>query len=145
VLAPGGVIVVSAPYLNGVRRLGVPWICRQQAAVRDRGGSFYQYAFTRRELVAVLRDHGFAPARRLRVRFRPGSAEPWRRACRAMSAVLVRGAEQASPRMASPEAHCGAVTPAARGGLARTSRRLPYTEPALRLLGHMLLVVAPRS
>lgn len=145
VLAPGGVIVVSVPYLNGVRRLGAPWIRRQQAAIRDRGGAFYQYAFTRRELVAVLRDHGFTPlgAHPYDPARVPRSA--WRRTRRAVGAVLARGAGRAAPRVASPQAPRRAATPAARGGLARAGRRLLYTEPALRLLGHMLLVVARRS
>ena len=145
VLAPGGVIVVSVPYLNGVRRLGAPWIRRQQAAVRDRGGAFYQYAFTRRELVAVLLDHGFTPLGAHPYDPARVPRSVWRRARRAVGAILARGAGGAVPRVASPAAPRGAATPAARGGLARAGRRLLYTGPALRLLGHMLLVVARRS
>lgn len=40
VLAPGGTLVISVPYLNGVRRMGAPWIRRRQAALRRHGGDF---------------------------------------------------------------------------------------------------------
>jgi SAM-dependent methyltransferase len=41
-LAPGGgALVISVPYLNGVRRLGAPWIRRRQTALSLRGGTFY--------------------------------------------------------------------------------------------------------
>src|SRR5687768_973171 len=61
VLAPGGVIIVSVPYLNGVRRLAAPWLRRRGRRIAARGGSFYQYAFTRAELMSALRRHGFTP------------------------------------------------------------------------------------
>lgn len=139
VLAPGGVLVVSVPYVNGVRRLGAPWIRRRARAVAAAGGAFYQYAFSRRELVAALASHGFVtqaahpydPARVLR------SALP-----RAVAACLPR--RPAGP--AGPASTARPVTRPAgsRGWLATVLRAALYTEPALRLLGHMLLVVARR-
>jgi SAM-dependent methyltransferase len=60
VLRPGGVLVVSVPYLNGLRRAGAPWLRRRARAVAARGGRFYQYAFSRAELRAALARHGFA-------------------------------------------------------------------------------------
>jgi SAM-dependent methyltransferase len=122
VLVPRGRLVVSVPYVNGLRRATAPYLRRQGRAVARRGGAFYQYAFSRRELVVALERHGFAverltpydPARVLR-RFRPR-------------------------RAASPAA---AATNGAPGGGARgVLKRLLYSRPALRLLGHMLLADA---
>jgi SAM-dependent methyltransferase len=149
VLAPGGVLVVSVPYLNGARRLGAPWIRRRQAAVRAAGGTFYQYAFTRGELLRILRAHGFTPLEvhpydpaRL-----PRSA--WRRTRRALAGVLSRrpGHPTPYPLTATRPVTAPArpsVPPSARGVLGTLARRALYTEPGLRLLGHMLLVVARR-
>jgi SAM-dependent methyltransferase len=139
VLAPGGVLVVSVPYLNGARRLGAPWIRRRARAVAAAGGAFYQYAFSRRELVAALHRQGFVaqaahpydPARLLR------SALP-----RGLLARVRRRSPAASAGRAARPSGPGAV--ARRGRLAGLLRRALYTEPALRLLGHMLLVVARR-
>jgi hypothetical protein len=102
-------------------------------------GAFYQYAFFRRELLAALARHGFAaqaahpydPARLLR------SALP--------RVVVARGRRRpAAPAGAAPSCPPAAGSAGPRGRLARLVRRALYTEPALRLLGHMLLVVARR-
>ena len=61
VLAPDGTLVISVPYVNGVRRLGARWIRRQNHALEAAGGKFYQYAFTRAELLGALARHGFTP------------------------------------------------------------------------------------
>jgi SAM-dependent methyltransferase len=137
VLAPGGILVISVPYLNGARRLAGPWIRRGQAAIQRAGGAFYQYAFTRRELLAALR----------RQRFEPLAAAPYD------PARLLRGALRAwrpaavtAGPAAAAAAH-GAVTArgaGVQGRLTRVARRVLYSEAALRLLGHMLLVVARR-
>jgi SAM-dependent methyltransferase len=135
VLAPGGTLVISVPYLNGVRRLGAPWIRRRQTAVARGGGAFYQYAFSRGELLAALGRHDFTPlavhpydpARLLRV-----------------AARAARGTRRrpAGPGGAGPARGAG---PGRRGWLRGLARRALYSEPALRLLGHMLLVVARRA
>jgi SAM-dependent methyltransferase len=140
VLAPGGVLVVSVPYLNGIRRLGAPWIRRRARAVAAAGGTFYQYAFSRRELLAALARQGFAaqaarpydPGRLLRARLP-----------RVMLARLQR--RQAAPAGAASGPRPATEVAGSRGRLARLLRPVLYTEPALRLLGHMLLVVARRS
>ena len=157
VLAPGGVLVISVPYLNGVRRLGGPWIRRQQAAIQGRGGAFYQYAFTRGEFLGALR----------RQRFEPVTASPYDPARvlrgalrrRVPAAALTPDVPSRAPSVPSPtpgspaHAPVPAVAPPGaprspaepRRWLARAARRALYTEPALRLLGHMLLVVARRA
>jgi SAM-dependent methyltransferase len=139
VLAPDGVLIVSVPYLNGARRLGAPWIRRRARAIAAAGGAFYQYAFSRRELLAALTRHGFVaqaahpydPARLLR------SALP-----RAVVARVRR--RPAAPAVVAPSGAPDAGSAGPRGRLARLLRRALYAEPALRLLGHMLLVVARR-
>jgi SAM-dependent methyltransferase len=139
VLAPGGVLVVSVPYLNGVRRLGAPWIRRRQAAIRGRGGAFYQYAFSRSELLGALR----------RQKFEPLGATPYDPA-RGLRAALRRARRRAAaPRPGAVTAPSPAAAPVPGAGrrrwLARMARQALYTGPALRLLGHMLLVVARRA
>jgi SAM-dependent methyltransferase len=132
VLAPSGVIVISVPYVNGLRRLGAPWIRRRQTGIRERGGAFYQYVFTRREFLAALRRRGFEPL----------AARPYDPGRVLRSALRrVRGARRPAPA-GDPGAGAEGGNRARRAGLAR---RALYTEPALRLLGHMLLVVARRT
>jgi SAM-dependent methyltransferase len=131
VLTPGGALVISVPYLNGVRRLGAPWIRRRQSALSRRGGTFYQYAFTRRELGAALRRHGFTPL----------AARPYdpARVLRALRGGRRRAAGTGSAAPARRAAD------GRRGWLRGLARQALYSEPALRLLGHMLLVVARRA
>jgi SAM-dependent methyltransferase len=133
VLAPGGALVISVPYLNGVRRLGAPWIRRRQTLLSRRGGTFYQYAFSRGELLAALRRHGFTPV----------TARPYDPARLLRSAVRALGGRR--PRAASPAGMASAPGHERRGWLRAVVRRGLYSEPALRLLGHMLLVVARRA
>ncbi|MGH7354702.1 MAG: class I SAM-dependent methyltransferase [Candidatus Rokuibacteriota bacterium] len=125
-LAVGGVALVSVPYLNGVRRLGLPYLRWQNARIARRGADFHQYAFTRRELVEALarhglvtrRTHAYDPARLLR--------DAWRR--------LTRGS-------GNGPGGAGDAAPSSRG-LRGHVRRALYTPPALALLGHMILAVA---
>jgi SAM-dependent methyltransferase len=129
VVPAGGTLLLSVPYWNGVRRLAAPYLRRQAGRLREAGGQFYQYAFTRRELGERLAAHGFA------VRgFHP--YDPAR-----IPRKALRRLRSAS---AVPPAPDGATAPA-RGPLGRTARALLYSQPALRLLGHMLLAVAVRQ
>ncbi|OGK99179.1 MAG: hypothetical protein A3E31_06195 [Candidatus Rokubacteria bacterium RIFCSPHIGHO2_12_FULL_73_22] len=131
VLAPGGALVLSVPYLNGLRRAALPCLRWRSARVRARGGRFYQFAFTAREVRAFLGARGFEvrslvpydPARLLR-----GGLRRLRR----------RGAGTA-PDAPAARAADGA---GARAALRRAVRRLLYTPPALALLGHMILATA---
>jgi SAM-dependent methyltransferase len=136
VLAPGGVLVASVPYANGLRRLAAPWIRRHQTAIKDRGGAFYQYVFTRHEFLAALRRQHFAPL----------VAHPYdpARVLRAARRTVRRAIGGRPSRVVAGPPGPPAATPAERAWLPRLARRALYTEPALRLLGHMLLVVARR-
>ena len=148
VLAPGGTLVISVPYVNGLRRLGARWIQRRNRAVAAAGGRFYQYAFTRAELLRALQRNGFTPlaahpydpARILR-KLRPRS----RRSGATVAAPPATASEgAASPRGATaadgaPSAGArGVMTLGAdaarsrRGPLAKLVRGALYTEPALR-------------
>lgn len=128
VLAPGGTLLVSVPYVNVVRRLAAPRIRRANERVRDAGGTFYQFAFSRREAAAVERA-GFHvvlatpydPARLLRSAWRR-----WRRRRLAGASTPV----------------VGDGTLPSRRGLRGVVRRLLYTRPALHAFGHMILLVA---
>ena len=138
VLKSGGVAIVSVPYLNGVRTIGRPWLARRSRALARRGATFYQYAFTRGELVAALARHGFVtldahpydPARLLRRFVRPAAG---RRPANE-AGTPGRGDAGAPDR--------GEAREPGRGSLGGAARRVLYTEPMLRLLGHMLLAVA---
>lgn len=134
VLSPGGVLIASVPYLNGIRRLGRPWLVRRNAAIARRGGVFYQYAFSRREFVAALARHGFVT--RTVHPYDPG---------RLLRRVLRRWRSAAAPAGPTPTGRPrspAAGTPAS--GARAGARRLLYSAPALRLLAHMLLAVAVR-
>ena len=142
-LAPGGTLVLSVPYVNGVRRLTSPWLKRRNRAVQDHGGTFYQFVFTRSELWAALARHGF----------RPLSSAPYDPA-RLLRKALPGGIAR---RLTSTPTGSAVATGGESGGDARSprsgpraravslARHLLYTEPALRLLGHMLLVVARKT
>jgi SAM-dependent methyltransferase len=137
-LAPGGTLVISVPYVNGVRRLAAPWIRRRGRALAAAGGAFYQYAFTRGELLAALARHGFTPQ----------AAHPYDPA-RVLRAALPRALRRrARGDGGRPAADAAGAHASAGGGRAwarRALRRALYTGPALRLFGHMLLVVARRA
>jgi SAM-dependent methyltransferase len=129
VLAPGGRLLVSVPYVNLVRRLGARRIRRANERVRAAGGTFYQFAFSRREATAAVERAGFRvlqatpydPARVLR--------RVWRRWRPAYGSAPAAG-------------DVAAGTPGSRHGLRSVARRLLYTRPALNAFGHMILLVA---
>jgi SAM-dependent methyltransferase len=138
-LAPGGILVLSVPYVNGVRRLTSPWLTRRNRAVKNHGGTFYQFVFTRRELWAALARHGFSPL----------SSAPYDPA-RILRKVLPRGLARSlssTPGVSAAAAGGRATSPGAgtRACAVKLARHLLYTAPALRLLGHMLLVVARKT
>jgi SAM-dependent methyltransferase len=127
VLRPGGTLIVSVPYVNGVRRLGAWWIRRANAAVARAGGAFYQFAFGRREFRRRLNRH----------HFRVVSAWPYDPARLLRRALGSAGRHRAAPTGADSAAGAHAVH-----GLVR---RALYTTPVLSLLGHMILFVARRD
>src|SRR5205814_9855927 len=131
VLAPGGALVVSTPYVNGIRQLATPYLRFRARVAARRGAAFYQFAFTRGELLAALRRHGFTPRSvhpydpaRVVLKVLPAA---WRRRLRGAAAPTT-----ATTRASAPRSVKGWV------------RGLLYTDPALRLFGHMVLVVAQR-
>jgi len=133
-LAPGGVLVVSVPYVNGVRRLATPWLRRRGRALARRGGKFYQFAFSRRELRAALVRHGFHPT----------SATPYdpaRLLRKALPGAVARRLSHSRPSTSIP----ASATASSAARATRIARRLLYTDAALRLFGHMLLVVARKA
>ena len=130
---------ISLGAVEGGRRLIAPWLRRRSRAVTEHGGTFYQFVFTRRELWAALARHGFSPmssapydpARLLRKALPGGLA-------RRRAAIRRRAAAATVPVTPAGE---GAARPLACVGRAAL-RRLLYSQPALRLFGHMLLAVA---
>lgn len=143
VLQPGGVLVLSVPYVNMVRRLGAWWIRRRNRRLKETGSQFYQFAFSRTEAQAFLERNGFHvlsatpydPARVLR-----GS---WRSVARAfrIRGGLVRSAAQQTSGVSNG---CGSPeSVAARSASIRnTVRRVLYTRAGLHAFGHMILFTA---
>ena len=145
VLRPGGVLVLSVPYLNGFRRLGTWWIQHRNRGIRDRGGEFYQYAFSRAEASRFIDDAGFRvvssipydPVRVLRKGLRTvrrlvpigRPSRSWQRTAAGASSLpaLGRGAGEMG------------------NGARRLLRRVLYTRPVLHAFGHMILLVAVKG
>lgn len=123
-LQPGGVALVSVPWINGSRRFLRPLLERRERRQRDAGMSFYQYAYTRREIAESLARAG------LRVRefhpYNPGRGLRWLGRTRAVRTIL--------------EAHSSG--PAA---LALRARSLLYRAPVLKMTAHMILAVAVKE
>jgi SAM-dependent methyltransferase len=139
VVPSGGALLLSVPYWNGVRRLASPYLRRQARRTRAAGGQFYQYAFTRGELGRRLAAHGFAVTG-----FHPYDPA---RVLRKTLGRLRGGARPSGPGSApaAPIGPAAARVPAgACARLGRAARALLYSEPSLRLFGHMLLAVAVR-
>jgi SAM-dependent methyltransferase len=125
VLEPGGVLLLSVPYVNGVRRLASTWIRRRQREIHEAGGAFYQFAYTRGEARRFLERHGFAV----------NAAVPYDPLRIVRSALRGHRARRAGGSV-------GSDAPPAGGGVRALLKRLAYTNPSLALLGHMILFVA---
>ena len=155
VLAPGGRLLLSVPYVNLARRLGARRIRRVNERVRAAGGAFYQFAFSRREVTTAVERAGFRvvqatpydPARLLRGawrRWRPGHRRP---AVDAAPAAPATGAAIAVPSTEAAVSDSPPTAPARdalslRRRVRALVRRLLYTPLALRAFGHMILLVA---
>ena len=132
-LAPGGRLLLSVPYWNGMRKLGTPHLIRQGRKLRASGGEFYQFAFSRREMRRFLEAHGFRvlsfqpydPARMLRPTIR------W----------LGEIARPAEPRSAAANRTPAGSRPPRRSP---ALRRIAYSGLVLRMFAHMILAVAVR-
>jgi SAM-dependent methyltransferase len=143
VLARDGTLLVSVPYVNVVRRLGARRIRRVNERVRVAGGTFYQFAFSRRELAAAVERAGFRvitatpydPARVLRAAWRRlRSARGADASAAAVGRAATRTADDHDRR--APDAERPTC------GVRALARRLLYTRPALHAFGHMILLVA---
>jgi SAM-dependent methyltransferase len=123
VLAPGGTLLLSVPYWNGARRLLTRRLVREGRRIREAGGEFYQFAFSRGEVRAFLEASGLRV-----VSFHPyDPARIWRKRFTRLAATAASRADPAPPGRRL-----------ARDWL----RRLLYTGVSLRLFGHMILAVA---
>jgi SAM-dependent methyltransferase len=135
VLRDGGVMVISVPWLSPLRRLQ-----RRRPPGPPQGAVFYQYFFTRAEIVAAVEGAGFeliavdgyGTLKTLR--------DEWR---------------ELRPRQLPPVAASAAATPAAAPASARSKGALRGVGRAVyhvllenrlahRLAAHMLLIVARR-
>jgi len=133
VLAPGGRLLLSVPYWNGVRTLCTPHLVREGRRLRAAGGEFYQFAFSRREVRLLLEAHGFRV-----LSFHP--YDPARMPRTLLKRLIAggRGGDGSVPPGPAREARPGG---ALRGAL----KRLLYSGVSLRLFAHMILAVAIRK
>ena len=132
VLKPGGTALISVPYANGARQLFRPLINREMSRVRESGGSFYQYAYSKREFSSLLADAGLQ-ARSLEP-YDPGRLA--RQVLRRALSVFRGGA------------HVTTGGGDASTGPARVERSrfagLLYRSPFRQFLSHMVLAVASK-
>ncbi len=137
-LAPGGRLLLSVPYWNGVRRLCTPHLMREARRLSASGGEFYQFAFSRREVRGFLESHGFRV-----LAFHP--YDPARMPRKALGRLIGRGRGRArSP--AGPRAAADLVRGGGSGGALRSAlKQLAYSPLSLRLFAHMILAVAVRA
>lgn len=124
-LKPGGVALVSVPWVNGLRRLLRPLVAYRQARNRRAGLPFYQYYYTRRELKRQLHAAGLSV--RAFLPYSPG-----------------KGLREFLPRRARRSAQPGPVSPAPVGR-EPAARRLLYWPPVLAMTAHMILAVAVKT
>jgi SAM-dependent methyltransferase len=136
VLAPRGIMVLSVPYWNGVRRLLTRHLIRAGRRIQAAGGEFYQFAFTRGEVRAFLEAQGLTV-----LSLTPyDPARVWRKYARRVAPNLAAP----SARVGTGWGHAGRAAAAprlARGAL----KRLVYTAVSLELFGHMILAVAVKA
>lgn len=131
-LAPGGILLLSVPCVNGYRRLTMPLIQRRQTKLRAAGADFYQYAYTTAEVRSFLAAAGFRV-----VAFHPYSPAKGMRECRPLRRLYwrVAGHPARSAGSAAPDSALG-------GGWLR---QLLYTRPLLWAFAHMILAVAVKE
>ncbi len=135
VLSPGGRLLLSVPYWNGVRRLCAPQLRREARRVSAAGGEFYQFAFSRREVRGFLEAHGFRV-----LSFHP--YDPARMPRKALGRLIARPRRDEAARPSAPShGRDGAPSSALRPAL----KRLAYSPLSLRLFAHMILAVAVRT
>ena len=142
VLRDGGVMVISVPWLSPLRRLQ-----RVRPAAPPAGAAFYQYFFTRDEMVAAVESAGFQvraadaygtlktlrdELRALRARGRAPAPAP--------AAPVLRPATKPAPARREFDGRVGLV----RGLRWWLHNALLENRPLHRLAGHMLLLVAER-
>jgi SAM-dependent methyltransferase len=123
-LRPGGIALVSVPWLNGLRQFLRPALLRRERQKQAAGMSFYQYLYSRREIrrflagagLRVLRFYPYSPAKGLR-EFLPKRRSPL--------------APPKEPGSSSPREPRG--------------RRILYWPPLLYMTAHMILAVAVKE
>jgi SAM-dependent methyltransferase len=134
-LAPGGVLLLSVPWVNTYRRLAAPLIRQRQSRLCAEGVSFYQYAFTRCEIGHAVRDAGF----------RVKGSYPYSPA-KGMVEVPLLGVvyRQVRSRSVRSQAAAGSGGQQSGEGSVHGLRRVLYWPPILRFFAHMILVVAQK-
>lgn len=138
VLAPGGRLLLSVPYWNGVRRILTTRLVREGRRIRAAGGQFYQFAFSRREVRAFLEAHSLRV-----VSWHPyDPARMWRKRFKRLSPRLSPADE---PAAVAGDASDPGLPARSRWFLRRALRRLLYSPLSLALSGHMILAVAVKE
>jgi SAM-dependent methyltransferase len=134
-LRPGGVALVSVPWMNGLRTLFRPRLQRREQQKQATGLAFYQYYYSRAELgrfleqagLRVVRYYPYSPGKGLR-EFLPVRS---RRAT--TQGVATEGVVNRERMSGEEEAQVVGW------------RRLLYWRPVLAMTAHMLLAVAVKE
>lgn len=124
VLRPGGRALISVPYRNRLRRIFRDWIELRQCQKALNGASFYQYAFSEREILDAIHTAGLVPI----------SSHLYG------PTKMFRVCLPASTRVAIDSGTAAGSSSILR----RLVRRFLYTPLALRWCAHMILVVAEK-
>jgi len=137
-LAPGGVLLLSVPWINGYRRLTKPLIQRQQWKLRQTQAEFYQYAFSKQELKTYLEETGF-----LVENFYPYSPARGLREIKFLREIhkIIADKKTNNPSPSPKNAVNISIPPEEPvHGL----RKLLYWSPVLNTFAHMILAVAKK-
>jgi SAM-dependent methyltransferase len=136
-LRPGGVALVSVPWMNGLRTLFRPILKRRERQKQAAGMAFYQYYYRRGEMRRFLEQVGlrvvgfqpYSPGKGLReflpVRRRPAGKEGF----------TAEGAEDVKKEGGGGEGE----------GVVVGWRRVLYGRPVLAMTAHMILAVAVKE
>ena len=135
-LAPGGVLLLTVPWVNGYRHLFRPFIQREQQTLIKAQAKFYQYAYTKQELQIFLKTAGFqvdtfypySPAKGLREI----------KTLRKIEKALTR--RKTNAPSSSPERPVNIAIPPEEP--IHGPRKLLYWPPILGTFAHMILAVA---
>lgn len=140
VLSRDGLLILSVPFINGLRLLFKPIIqYLEERKQRKYQYTFYQYAYSKREIINFLRRNGFEP-----IAFHP--YDPGRLIRRFFRFVLIIHSYKSKQMRHSKDRVDCSSNSLNRGSKVRCFlQKMLYFPPILWAFAHMILVVAKVS